>query len=437
MLHWAVFALRALFGIVLLGYTAYAFISVWAARQWSRDRSAVPDNWTPSVTILKPVRGVDAEAWENFSSFCRLDYPNERVQILFGALDADDPALELAHRLQAEFPHHDIGVVIAPPDAKSGANRKVCNLLAMLPHAKHDLLVLCDSDMRARPDYLRRIVAPFANGGAGLPPASLETQRHRGETDEGGKRETGSRGESGGKEGARESDSKIENRPVGLVTCPYRGERAQSFAAIVEALGIGADFIPSTLVSRAIEGVAFALGSTIVLPRHVLDEIGGFEPLLDELADDFRLGNGVYNSGYRVVLSDYVIDDILGRERFTAMWSRRLRWSRTLRVCRPAGYAGSFIVYGFAPALLFLISMGFSTIGWLAFAAVAAVRITTALTITLRYTGDRSVLRYLPFLPISDLIGVALYIISFFGRHILWRGERFRLLSGGRLVRED
>jgi ceramide glucosyltransferase len=224
---------------------------------------------------------------------------------------------------------------------------------------------------------------------------------------------------------------------VGLVTCPYRGARVLSFAAAIEALSIGADFIPSTLVSRAMEGVSFALGSTIVIPRTVLAEIGGFEPLLDELADDFRLGNGVNKAGYEVVMSDYVIDDILGRERFAAMWSRRLRWSRTLRVCRPIGYCGVFLTYGFALGLMFLAAMGFSPIAWSVFAAITVLRMATTLTITLRYTGDRSVLRFLPLLPIGDLIGIALFICSYFGSHIHWRGERFRLLAGGRLVRED
>ncbi len=419
--HWAVFAVRAVLGLCLTAYTSYAFVSVWAARAWSKDRRIAEGS--PSVTILKPVRGVDAEAWENFASFCRVDYPTDRLQILFGALDADDPALDVARRLQCEFPDHDIGIVASPAGSMRGNNRKVCNLLAMLPYAKHDLLVLCDSDMRVCPDYVRRITAPFGVKTAdgyrhpinGIPFQSVRPSKSE----------------------IQNPKSKIEVRPVGMVTCPYRGERVQSFAAAVEALSIGADFIPSTLVSRAIEGVAFALGSTIVVPRAVLDQIGGLEPLLDELADDFRLGNGVYDAGYEVVLSDYVIDDILGRERFGAMWSRRLRWARTLRVCRPVGYAGAFITYGFTLGLLFLISLGFSPMGWLVFGVITTVRIATSLTITLRYTGDRSVLRFLPLLPISDLIGMSLYVLSFCGSHILWRGERFRLMSGGRLVREE
>jgi ceramide glucosyltransferase len=265
-----------------------------------------------------------------------------------------------------------------------------------------------------RPDYLRRVTAPF------------EIQNPNATHPEGTRYPPGTA-----------PAPEIQNPPIGLVTCPYRGERAQSFAAIIEALGIGADFIPSTLVSRAIEGVSFALGSTIAIPRGVLEEIGGFEPLRDELADDFRLGNSVHKAGYAVVLSDYVIESVLGPERFSVMWSRRLRWSRTLRVCRPAGYAGSFIVYGFALALLYLVSTGFSTIGWAAFGVVTAIRIATALTITLRYTRDPAVLRFLPLLPISDVFGLALFTVSFFGSHILWRGERFRLLAGGRLAREE
>jgi ceramide glucosyltransferase len=423
---WAAVAVQVVLGACLLGYLFYAALSVWAARQWSWDRPAVSNDWTPAVTILKPVRGVDAEAWENFCSFCLVDYPRDRLQILFGALDADDPALELARRLQSEFPDVDIGIIAAPKDAVPGNNRKVCNLLAMLPHARYDLLVLCDSDMRVRPDYLRRIVAPFQDGLLSPEPGS------------------------GSAPGSDAQSSTIVNpdlgparvhsqtsRPVGLVTCPYRGAAARSFAARLETLGIGADFIPSTLVSRALEGVSFALGSTIVVPRLVLDEIGGFEPLRDELADDFRLGNGVWKAGYRVVLSDYVIDDVLGAESFGAMWSRRLRWARTLRVCRPAGYAGTLFTHGFPFALLFLVVSRFSVVGWGIFGLVTAVRLLAVLTITLRCTGDRGVLRYLPLLPISDLIGVALFVTSYLGRHILWRGERFRLVAGGRLVRDE
>ncbi len=391
--------LRVLLGLCLAAFCAYALISVWAARQWARARRPLDPAWTPLVTILKPVRGVDAEAYANFVSFCRLDYPADRYQLLFGALDPADPALELVRRLQSEFPHLDIGCVGGSAVPLQGHNLKVCNLAAMLPAARHDLLVLCDSDMRVQPDYLRRVVAPFAENAGKSPQTEQAAPR------------------------------------VGLVTCPYRGHRAQSFAAALEALGIGADFIPSTLVSRALEGVSFAFGSTIVLPRAVLDELGGFVALADELADDFRLGNGARQAGYEVVLSDYVVDDVLGRERFGAMWARRLRWARTVRACRPAGYAGSFITQGTALALLFVAAMGFAPLGWMVGGAALGVRLTTALILSLGYTRDPNIVRFLPLLPLSDLLSFALYVASYGGNRITWRGERFRLLPGGKIVR--
>jgi ceramide glucosyltransferase len=381
-------------GVMLAAFGFYSGLMVWAARQWARSRPASTSEFMPYVTILKPVSGVDAHAYANFISFCRLDYPADRVQLLFSALDSDDPALVLAERLRAEFPERDIQIVRPDFSAVRGPNRKVCNLAAMLPYAKHDLLVLCDSDMRVTPDYLRRLVAPFRP----VP------------------------GQAG--------------RGVGLVTCPYRGCAPESLPAALEALGIGSDFIPSALVGRALEGVSFAFGSTIALPKSVLAELGGFEALFDELADDFRLGNGAAQAGYTVVLSDVVVDDVLGAEGFRQMWSRRLRWARTVRSCRPAGYAGAAITHGVALALLFLFASHFALYGWLIFGAVLLLRLGVALFLAERYTQDPNIARFLPLLPLSDLLGFALYLGSYCGTRIVWRGERFRLLAGGKLQRE-
>jgi len=433
-------ALRALLGLCLAAYCAYAFLGVWAARRWHRARRLLDPTWTPPVTILKPVRDVDAEAYENFASFCRLDYPADRYQLLFGALDPADPALDLARRLQAEFPHLDIGIIAGGPASRCGPNLKVCNLAAMLPAAKHELLALCDSDMRVRPDYLRRIVAPFQRGPnppvCGPHPLPLSHAAGEGR----GPHLRPLPQEEGRGEGEAGSPPSLQGKGagglgVGLVTCPYRGCRVGSFAAALEALGIGADFIPSALVSRALEGVAFAFGSTILLPRAILEELGGFDALRDELADDFRLGEGAKRAGYEVVLSDYVVDDVLGQERFGPMWARRLRWARTVRACRPAGYAGSFVTHGFALSSLFLCAAGFSPFGWAVWGGVLGVRLATALAISCLYTQDPNIARFLPLLPISDLLSFTLYLASFCGNQIVWRGERFRLLPGGKLTR--
>jgi ceramide glucosyltransferase len=422
---WPLYGLRLLLGLSLAAFVAYTLISIWAARKWRRARPTLDPAWMPPVTILKPVRGVDAEAYDNFASFCRLDYPADRVQLIFSALDPADPALALARQLQSEFPQCDITVMSGGPDAVRGHNLKVCNLLSMLPLAKHDLLVLCDSDMRVQPDYLRRLVAPF-QANEKDPQISQISQIS-----------------------AQDKAAPIipehptpnaqhptpnTQRSVGLVTCPYRGFHPHSFAAVLEALGIGADFIPSALVSRALEGVSFAFGSTIALSREALAQLGGFEALLDELADDFRLGDGARRAGYTVVLSDYVVDDVLGRERFGAMWARRLRWARTVRSCRPGGYAGAFVTYGVPLALLFALAMGGNSAGWLVLGGIVALRCLAALVIAATCTEDEAVRHWWPLLPLSDLFSFALYVGSYLGNTITWRGERFRLLPGGRMV---
>ncbi len=380
-------------GAMLVAFGVYSMLTIWAARKWAHSRPALSPEFLPSVTILKPVSGDEAHAYTNFASFCRLDYPPEKVQLLFGALEPEDPALLLAERLRTEHPDLDIGIVRAGAGAVQGPNLKACNLAAMLPLAKHDLLVLCDSDMRVEPDYLRRLMAPFRSA------------------------------EDGG-EGA------------GLVTCPYRGFEPESLPSILEALGVGSDFIPSAMVSRALEGVKFAFGSTIALSKALLAELGGFEGLFEYLADDFRLGNGAANLGHKVILSDVVVDDALGAEKFRPMWTRRLRWARTVRSCRPGGYAGAVITHGIALALLLLISSKFALYGWAVLGGTMLIRLGIALFISRRYTHDPNVARYLPLLPLSDLLGFALYLGSYCGNRIVWRGEQFRLLRGGKLQRD-
>lgn len=391
---------RSVLGALLAGFCVFAFLTVWAARKWRRARKPLDPNWLPGVTILKPVRGVESpHVYSNFVSFCTQEYPVNRLQIVFGCLDAADPIIPFIHRLQEENPLLRIDLVVSTPEAVRGANLKVCNLLAMLPVAVHDLLILCDSDMRVEQDYVRRVVAPF-----------------RPHTDE---------------------NSTESTREVGLVTCPYRGFRPQSLPAMLELIGIGADFIPSALLSRALEGVGFAFGSTIVLPRAVLKQIGGFEGLLDDLADDFRLGERTRAAGYEVVLSDYVVDDVLGNETFAAMWNRRLRWAKTVRSCRPIGYAGLFVTNGTAMGLLFCAAMGFNPIGLYALLAALVLRLTAAAIIALTCTEDHNLIRSLPLLPVSDLLGVCLYTASYFGNEIVWRGQRFKLLPGGKLEMLD
>lgn len=386
----AILLARLLLDACLLGYLVYAYLTVVAAWQWRR--AAIPPTQTPDlgISILKPVCGIDPYAEENFRSFIEQDYPLHRFQILFTAYDSDDPALAVAADLKKRYPQHNIRVVLNSPNKLQGNNRKVANLLALLPFVEHELLVIADSDMRVGPDYLRAISAPFLSDNF--------------------------------------------QRSVGLVTCPYRGAFAHSFAAQLEALGIGADFIPSALVSRMLESVGFAFGSTIAIPKTVLERIGGLQPLLDEIADDFLLGQKVRQAGYEVVIANYMVDDVLGPIAFKEMWSRRLRWARTVRAYRPIGYAGSLITHGFALSLLWALTQ--SPLGKIA-AIVCGILMVRLLTVFIvsSLSDDPAPRKRWYLLPVSDLVSFAIYVASWCGNRVQWRGERFRLQAGGKLER--
>lgn len=350
-----------------------------------RQPAAAPDSSrplsSPGVTILKPLRGADPEQLENFRSFCRQDYPE--FQIVFGALDPDDQGLESARLLREEFPDRDISIVAG--GEAFGANLKVCNLANMIAAASHPVIVLCDSDMRVGADYLASITAPFADP------------------------------------------------DVGVVTCPYRGAQARGLASTLEALGIGADFIPSVILTARFGRIRFALGSTIAIRREVLDQIGGFRPLADELADDYLIGNLAARAGWRVVLSTYVVDDVIGRQSFREMWSRRVRWARTTRAMQPVPVLFSYLTHGTALALMLLVATGFAMAGWIALAITVALRMTTATSIARFYTRDENLPKSLALLPFSDLVSFGIWAAGFLGSSVEWRGERFRVGWGGKL----
>ena len=371
--------LNIIFSVLLIATSVYCWLCLYAADDWRR-ASVEAETDYPTITLFKPICGEDPELLDNLRSFCRQDYP--RFQILIGALEEDDPGLSAALQLQSEWPELDLKVISGRPPA--GCNLKVSTLAMMSAFATGDIWVLSDSDMRAKPDYLRRVTAPFRD------PA------------------------------------------VGLVTCPYRGIKALGAASRLEALGIGADFMPSVLLTRKMEGMSFAFGSTIAIRRAVMNEIGGFTAIADVLADDYWLGRHTANLGYRVVLSDYGMDCVLGHERLKAMLARRLRWAKTVRVCMPAGYAGLAITYSIAIALSALLIHPTALILWLAAVALLS-RIVTVGMISFLATKDFTVIRNLWLLPINDILSLVIWAISFFGNTITWRGQRFFLLKDGRL----
>ncbi|MDQ3012193.1 MAG: bacteriohopanetetrol glucosamine biosynthesis glycosyltransferase HpnI [Acidobacteriota bacterium] len=384
-LFWLLLALRIALFICVLSAIVYYAIAVIAGLAWFRNRRrqrALGLNFTPSATILKPVRGADAEAYENFASFCRQDYPE--FQIIFGVREESDPAVPIIRRLMADFPSCNIELVISPNDI--GYNAKVSNLQNMFAKAKYDILLIADSDIRVGSDYLRRVVAP------------------------------------------------MQQSNVGMVTCLYRGANARTFAALLENIGISATFGPEVCSSRLLERIAFSLGSTIVMRREILERIGGFPAVADYLADDFLLGNLTAKLGYEVVLSDCVVDHISGPDTMAMMLKHQLRWGRSTRISRPWGYRGLILSYGTGTALLALLAWGFSTFAWWLLAATMLIRFLPVFLVGVFGLKDRVLARYFWLVPIRDLVTFGIWAVSFVGDEIEWRGMKFRVLVGGQLA---
>ncbi len=369
--------------IVLLSLTAitwlYWLVAWWMVRHHFRSPRQVDPDFTPPVSILKPARGLDPQAYFNFASFCQQDYPD--YELLICVSDPQDPALPVVERLQHDFPERSIRPIIGPV---FGSNRKACALHYLASQARHDLLVISDSDMRVTADYLRRVVAPLAD------------------------------------------------EKVGLVTCPYRGDSPRTLPSRLEALHMGVTFLPSVVVASRLLKLSFAMGSTVVLRRQDLVRLGGFRPIADHLADDYQIGARIGELGLRVHLSDYVTASVLGSSTLRELWHREVRWSRCARVSRPLEYPGLLLTFSTPLALLLLLLSGFAPLGWLALAVSLLLRWLVAWSVT-AYTGNHEARRWLIWLPVRDLLSIVTWCVGGLGRHIVWRGERFVLQADGRM----
>ena len=370
-----------------LASIAFYFLCAWSAAEFLQRRKqvGVPDGPLPPVSILKPLKGMDPGMEENFRSHCLQDYPH--YEIIFGVNQEDDPAVAAVKRLQQQFPQHEIRLVVCRE--KLGANSKVSCLAQMLPHAKHDFLVMNDSDIRVAPEYLRSVITPLI-----------------------------------GEHGELASD-------VGLVTCMYRGIAAPTLGSRLESLGISTDFCAGVLAANKLEGsVRFGLGSTLAFRRADLQAAGGFEAVADYLADDYEIGRRLTERGLRGKLSETVVETFLPAYSLSEFLSHQVRWARTLRVSRPAGYAGLVLTFGVPWALLALLCSGAASWAWILLGAVLVARMAVAFVVGGSVLQDTQVSRFLPLLPLRDLIAAAVWIGGLVGNTVVWRGEVFRLRHG-------
>ena len=369
---------------------AYFSMALIAARFFISARRASLPAFSPSVSILKSLKGLDLGLLDAFRSHCRQNYPGE-FELLFGVSSLDDPAVSAVRQLQAEFPDRSIRLIECPE--KLGTNGKVSTLIQMVPHAQYEYLLVNDSDITVSPNYLARVTAHFA--------PQQPRPYHK------------------------------PPRPVGLVTALYRGRAHGTLGSRLESLTMATDFMPSVLVARMLEGgLRYGLGSTLAVSREALGRIGGFQALVDHLADDYELGERIFQSGYRVALSAEVVETSVPAYKWRAFCDHQLRWLRTVRDARPAGYTGLIFTQGLTLALINLIASGLSPLSLWILALSFFLRLSLAMTVGAEVLGDHQVLSAIWLLPLRDIVATALWIDGFASNSIVWRGERFEVRQG-------
>lgn len=405
MLHALALAVEIVATAMAVAGMGFFFAALIAARVYLRARRkalaaialAGTDAAAPGISILKSLKGIDPGMLDAFRSHCRQEYRGE-FELLFGVASLAEPAAETVQLLQQEFPGIPIRLIECP--LQLGANGKVSTLAQVATHARHEILLINDSDIAVGPNYLARVAAAFTA------PA--------------------------GKQG---------ERPVGMVTAIYRGRAHGSILrgglpAQLEALGIATDFMPGVLLSRLLEGgLHYGLGSTLAVRREALQTIGGLAPLADRLADDHELGARIARAGYRIEICAEVVETSVPSYDWRGFIDHQLRWLRTVRDARPAGYAGLVFTYGFGWALLNVVASGASLLSLWLLALSFFLRLSLAMTAGAEVLHDRDVLPHLWLVPLRDVIAMGLWVAGFASHSIVWRGERF-VLRKGKLEKE-
>jgi len=364
-------ALGALLAAVATGYSIAAVIALRVGRSAGRARPAA----LPPATVLKPLFGAQPALYEHLRSFCEQSYPH--WQIVCGVRDAHDPALAAVRRLRREFPGLDLQIAINP--AQHGASSKVSNLINMMALARHDYLVVSDSDIRVPPDYLERVIAPLQDEG------------------------------------------------VGIVTCPYRGRPRAGLWSLLGSMFVNEWFMPSVRVAAFTGSRAFAFGATIALRRATLARIGGFEAIADQLPDDYRLGELTRRLGLRTVLSDVEVETCVDEGSAGDLVRHQLRWLRTIRTVQPLGFTLAGITFG----LPVVIAGSLLAAGSAATLAMLGITVVARLMINSAPRSSRPLLSQLWLVALNDLLCFGLWCWSFTTRRVHWRDAHYRVARDG------
>jgi ceramide glucosyltransferase len=380
---------QGVLALLTLCGVAYGLIALWGARDFERGALARAKaameggdalGFASGVSILKPVKGVDPRMYAGLVSHCMQEYPGE-FELVFGVSSLEDDAVREIARLRVEWPQVSIRLVECRE--RLGANGKMSNLVQMLPEARFEHVIVNDSDIRVSPHYLQRVMAGFAG------------------------------------------------EKVGLVTVPYVGRAEGTLWSKLEAQGISTDFMVGVLTARKLEGgIRFGLGSTLATTKTALAAMGGFEALVDQLADDYEMGARLSAVGYRVELVREVVETTVPAYGLRGFCEHQLRWARSTRDSRRWGYVGLGVTYVLPWSMAAMVASGFALWSISLFSMALLVRVSVALTVGVGILRDGQVLRDIVLLPLRDCFGLFFWAWSYAGDTIVWRGERFRLRRG-------
>ncbi|HVI10795.1 MAG TPA: glycosyltransferase [Candidatus Binatia bacterium] len=357
----------------------YYLIAIFSAWRFFSTPDPTPDvSFTPPVSNLKPIRGLDPGAYENFASFCRQDYPD--YELLFCVGSMDDPAVPILEQLRRDFPERQIRIVVE--DGNGGVNDKVMKLDRLVREAKHDVLVINDSDVRARGDYLRNVVAPLA-------------------------------------------DAK-----VGAVTCFYLPIEEKGLTQALQNISMLSDFFASTLVARQLDGVKFALGTTIATRRSCLEQFGGYRTIKDRPGDDLLIGRLIAEQGYEVRLSHYPISTVPDYQSLRELLHKRMRWQVVMRHMRPWGHLGLLLTQGLPWAVAAIALHPTPATAAVYLGIYSGLRCAMTWIIGVHGLKHPGVWRRMPLIVLWDGLAFAIWLASFGSNSIRWRNQQYRIRNG-------
>lgn len=369
---------------LFLGVAAIPFIyyllAIYSSWQFFRQakQSSKPSDYTPPVSNLKPIRGLDAEAYENFASYCKQDYPD--YELLFGIGDGDEAVLEVIEKLKSDFPHQRIRVIHI--SGHTAPNDKVFKLARLVSEAQNEVLVINDSDVRVRPDYLRSVVVPM-------------------------------------------SDPK-----VGAVTCLYVSTHEHTFIQKLQSIGMFCDFYPGIFVARQLDGVKFAFGQTIVTTRKNLAGFGGYTAIENRPADDLLVGRLVAEQGFKVELLPYTVETVADFRSFREFFFKRLRWMTVMRHMRPWGHIGLVFTQGLAWSVAAVAVHPTAPVALFYLGGYFCVRCAMTWLIGVWGLQQSGVRKKMVLVPLWDAWALLIWLLSFGRRSIRWRDIDYRIREG-------